>query len=108
MPKCKITVVKRTLNTDIAESSLKSIPGPCELFNDGDQFIVSADLSKPDNFCSWAWNDIYKVVVTLARGGNFSDEMFSGWMKNNNSMITCCTDGIRPVIFKVERVAEEI
>jgi uncharacterized repeat protein (TIGR04076 family) len=68
---------------------------------------VDADLGKPDDFCSWAWNDIYKVVVTLSRGGNFNSEMFEGWMKDNRSMITCCTDGIRPVIFKVERVEEE-
>lgn len=107
MPDCKITVIKRTLNSELAESYIKSVVGPCELFKDGDQFIVPADLSKPDNFCSWAWNDIYKVVVTLSRGGNFNDEMFTGWMKDNSSMITCCTDGIRPVIFKVERVAEE-
>ncbi len=106
MPQCKITVIKRTLNPELAESYVKSKVEPCELFNVGDEFIISPDLSKPDNFCSWAWNDIYKVVVTLSRGGNFNDEMFSGWMKDNSSMITCCTDGIRPVIFKVERFAE--
>jgi uncharacterized repeat protein (TIGR04076 family) len=29
---------------------------------------------------------------------------FGTWMKNKNNFITCCTDGIKPVIFKVERL----
>ena len=37
-------------------------------------------------------------------GGNFSDGMFQNWMKDDKSMVTCCTDGIRPVIFQVERL----
>ena len=28
-------------------------------------------------------------------------------MKNENEMITCCSDGTRPVIFKIERVDYE-
>lgn len=27
-----------------------------------------------------------------------------GWMKEENTMIACCSDGTRPVIFKIERV----
>lgn len=104
---CKITVIKRTLNSELAGNYINSTVGLCELFNDGDEFVITSALTKPDNFCSWAWNDIYKVVVTLARGGNFNDGMFSSWMKDNRSMITCCTDGIRPVIFKVERIEGE-
>lgn len=106
MPKCKITVIKRTLNPELAREHIIMEIGQCELFKDGDEFIVDGGLGKPDNFCSWAWNDIYKTVVTLARGGNFNDGMFTGWMKDGRSMITCCTDGIRPVIFKVERIEE--
>ena len=26
-----------------------------------------------------------------------------GWMKKENEMIACCSDGTRPVIFKIER-----
>ena len=29
------------------------------------------------------------------------------WMKEENTMITCCNDGPRPVIFKIERIDEE-
>jgi uncharacterized repeat protein (TIGR04076 family) len=104
MPQCKITVIKKTLNKELADNYIDMNIGPCELFNEGDEFIVDAELGKPDNFCGWAWNDIYKVVVTLARGGNFNNDMFKGWMKDDRTMLTCCTDGIRPVIFKVERI----
>ena len=29
------------------------------------------------------------------------------WMKGENTMITCCSDGTRPVIFKIERIDYE-
>jgi uncharacterized repeat protein (TIGR04076 family) len=101
---CKITVLKRTLNLELAKQFLKAPVGPCELFQEGQEFIFSSFTGKPQGFCDWAWNDIYKVVVTLARGGNFSHELFEDWMQEEQAMITCCTDGIRPVIFKVEMI----
>mgnify|MGYP001451750124 CR=1 FL=1 len=103
MPKCKITVLKRTLNEDIAKEFVDMSIGPCESFKEGQEFILDF-AQKPEGFCDWAWNDIYKTYVTIARGGNFSEDMFKDWMKDNKSMITCCTDGVRPVIFKVERL----
>ena len=27
-----------------------------------------------------------------------------GWMKDEREMITCCSDGTRPVIFKLQRL----
>lgn len=106
MPGCRITVLKRTLNAELAAEYVEMAVQPCEAFREGQEFVVSPELGKPDNFCTWAWDDIYKTVVTLARGGNFADEMFQGWMKDPNCMVTCCTDGIRPVVFKVERMAK--
>jgi uncharacterized repeat protein (TIGR04076 family) len=29
-----------------------------------------------------------------------------GWTNNEKIMIACCSDGIRPVIFKIERIDE--
>ena len=54
---------------------------------------------KPENFCDWAWHDIYKIVITLVSKGNFDI-----WMKEKGTAISCCTDGIRPVVFKLERI----
>ena len=33
--------------------------------------------------------------------------IMKGWMKKKNEMIACCSDGTRPVIFKIERMDME-
>jgi len=103
MVKCKITVLRRMFNQDFADEFCKEEATPCPVFTEGQEFIYDhyGDGKKPENFCEWAWNDIYKTVFTLASGGTFE-----GWMKDEKSIITCCTDGIRPVVFKVERSDE--
>jgi uncharacterized repeat protein (TIGR04076 family) len=106
MAGCKITVIKRSLNEELADKYISGPVEPCDNYKDGQEFIVSEGLEKPHGFCSWAWNDIYKTVVALSRGGNFNQGLFADWMKDDKSLITCCTDGIRPVIFKVERLEE--
>jgi uncharacterized repeat protein (TIGR04076 family) len=70
----------------------------CSRFNIGQEFIVGEDGEMPEGFCSWAWNDIYKVVTALRFGGNFP------WMKTEGTSISCCTDGLRPVIFELRRI----
>jgi uncharacterized repeat protein (TIGR04076 family) len=54
----------------------------------------------PEGFCSWAWADVQKYVLTLARGGNFLGV-------KPGRFITCCTDGFRPVVFQLERIEPE-
>jgi uncharacterized repeat protein (TIGR04076 family) len=103
MARCKITVIKRSLNPELAEEFINSRVEQCPLFKDGQEFELQFS-QKPEGFCDWAWNDISKIVVALARGGNFNTDIFDGWMKDGKSMITCCTDGVRPVVFKVERL----
>lgn len=105
MSKCKITVLKRSLNSELAKQFIGMEVEQCPSFKEGQEFILDF-AQKPEGFCDWAWNDIYKTYVTIARGGNFSTDMFEGWMKNDKSMITCCTDGIRPVIFNIERIED--
>lgn len=106
MPSCKITILRRTLQPDLAAEYLHSPLGLCPAFSDGQQFLVGPSLQKPNGFCDWAWNDLLKFVTTLSRGGNFSQDIFSGWMRDEASMIACCTDGLRPVVFKIERLIE--
>jgi uncharacterized repeat protein (TIGR04076 family) len=96
MKKCKITVLRRTLNNDLAEDYCQSKIGFCPCFKEGDVFVAGFD--QPDKFCGWAWNDIYRFVSVLLSGGNYSSGVFEGWM------IVCCTDAIRPVIFKIELI----
>ena len=104
MVKCKITVVKKTLNKDLAKKYCKKAVGPCAKWTVGDTFIAGRD--KPEGFCDWAWNDIFRSVAILFAGGNFSKGTFEGWMKDENTIIACCTDGVRPVIFKLERIED--
>jgi uncharacterized repeat protein (TIGR04076 family) len=103
MPKCKITVIKKTLNEELAKKYCGKKVGPCERFKVGDEFV--AGLEKPEGFCDWAWNDMSRSHIALLTGGSFSN-LFKGWMKDDRAMIACCTDGIRPVIFKIERVED--
>ncbi len=58
----------------------------------------------PEGFCAWAWADISKMVVSLMAGASFDRGLFEKWMKDGSSAVACCTDGFRPVIFKLERI----
>jgi len=106
MAKVRITVVERTFNEEISrefgsESFLAGRGfGPCPNFEDGQVFVLDA-LSKPERFCNWAWADIHREVRTVAFGGGFP------WVNTPNSAICCCTDGMKPVVFKVERIEED-
>lgn len=101
MSKCKITVVKRTVNQDLIDEYLSDDRknfGLCQAYDDGQEFIIESFPLKPDGFCDWAWADIHRDVVAVMFGGSYS------WINQPGTAITCCTDGLRPVIFKVERI----
>ena len=94
----KITVLKRLVLSDL-DKYKKEPSVACALFNDGQEF-VSKGIQIPEGFCSWAWADIQRDVAVLALNGNFD------WVKDEGIGISCCTDGFRPVIFKLERMEE--
>lgn len=91
----KITVMKRLFHQDLVDSYADdpSSWAPCQLFDDGAEFITSerAPWEMPDGFCHWAWGDISKLVYGMARGGQ-------------DVFVACCTDGYRPVVFKLEKM----
>jgi uncharacterized repeat protein (TIGR04076 family) len=92
-------------NPEIAQEYRRpDVPkGPCPFFSAGQEFIVQYLAQQPEGFkCEWAWHDIHKVLLTLMLRGNFGT-----WMKDENMFITCCTDGVKPVIFKIERIEDE-
>ncbi len=101
-PTCKITVLKTLYHQDLAEEYRRPglRTGPCHFFEEGQEFIVKYLVERPEGFaCDWAWDDIHKVLLALMVKGDFGT-----WMKDPNMFITCCTDGIKPVVFKVERI----
>jgi len=91
----RITVLKKHFHKEFVE---KYTTNPecwteCKLFEVGQEFVTSSEApwEMPAGFCGWAWADIQKMVYGMARGGQ---DMF----------VTCCTDGYRPVVFKLEKL----
>jgi len=100
MKKCKITVLKRHFDEDLAEEYGAEGLGKCPAHNEGQ--IYYADYAKPEGFCDEAWKAIYQYVFALAHGS----ECFynSGeWIDKPGVAICSCNDGLRPVIFKIEK-----
>jgi uncharacterized repeat protein (TIGR04076 family) len=88
-------VLKKIYNKDLVDKYyLKKDYPNCDIFKQGQEFIYGEDeiISKPKDFCGWAWDDIQKVIY---------DVMIT---KKKNNVIVSCTDGVRPVIFRVERL----
>ena len=105
MSKVKITVIKKYFYEDLADAYLtegKAV-GPCPLLEVGDSFLFEGSAVMPKGFCPWAWIDIYRGVSALAAGATYTP-----WNNKDGMQILCCTDGVRPVVFSVEAVNDEI
>ena len=102
MPKIKITVVKKVNNKDMFGDNppvaFTATP-ECDRVEMGQEFI-SNQGECPSGFCSWAFADIQRDITHLRLGGDFP------WIKDEGTMLSCCTDGVRPVIFKLERIED--
>lgn len=97
--KVKITVLRRMSNRDLYEeyADASELEPLCEHFQEGQEFMVET-LEMPKGFCDWAWADIQRDALILALSGN------APWIRKEGVLISCCTDGLRPVVFKLERV----
>lgn len=124
--KVKLTVIDKKLYPEL-QSQYCADPnsGACPCYNIGDEFVFER-YGKADDFwhiglktlkqtaktadeiaggtsfphCSEAWDAISRYIYAGLRGGS----IMRGWMKDERVMITCCSDGTRPVIFKIERL----
>jgi len=100
MADVRITVVKRSLNKDLIDAYVperSETAAPCSLFEDGQQFIVAGPFpSRPDGFCDWAWADIHRNVAMGCLGADLPP----------GCAFPSCTDGLRPVTFRIERIEE--
>jgi len=102
MTAVRIKVLKRDLYPDLVKQYGGHEIQQCEVFREGQEFITG--MRRPDDFCDWAWNDIYRPVITLLNNGSFGQSGSGGWMKDDKTMVACCTDGFRPVSFLLERI----
>lgn len=98
--KVKITVLKRFDPSEVFQSSPVTFikpTGACEMFSDGQEFVVE-NLIMPKEFCPMTWISNMQQCTTLSYGVNFP------WFKEEGVSVNCCIDGLRPVIFKLERI----
>ena len=101
--KVKITVLKTLYHADLVNEYIlperQAAYGPCYRFKPGDEFIINS-FEFPENFCPWAWADIHREVMMMMMNAEVPIS------SNPGNIIAACTDGLRPVIFKIERVDE--
>ncbi len=70
MKKVKITILKTTLDKELAaEYGIDGLTA-CPMMKAGDVFY--ADYAKPQGFCDEAWKAIYQYVFALAHGADKS------------------------------------
>ena len=115
MARVKITVVKKLNVKDLygnnppAIINEETLTPECHRFTVGQEFFIdtSRDISDPQSwencprgFCTWAYADIQRDISHILFGGSYP------WLKEKGVIITCCTDGLRPVIFRIERVED--
>ncbi len=99
----RITVIKRHSFQDLVDEyvpdDLRPTWGACGKFTDGQVFDY--DGTPPEGFCSRAWASIWGDLSVIMCAGNAS------WINRPGTMITCCNDGLTPVVFKLERVEND-
>ena len=104
--KVKITVIKkldmRELFDDQDVGAADGFGPVCTAFEVGDEFIIDSAMGIPKGFCQGAFMDVSRFVSGLRFGANYP------WMKEQGAVICSCFDGLRPVIFKLERMDEDI
>ncbi len=72
-----------------------------ELSSSQDRFTISGQVNSPANISSDSDIEmIARYIYTGLQGGS----IMKGWMRDENTMITCCNDGTILVIFKIERI----
>ncbi len=90
--KCRITVLRKDFNADFYRLSPYGQASACGRFEVGRQFETENPWDPPAGFCQWAWADLRAIVHRIHAG-------------NATPMVACCTDGLRPVFFKLEALA---
>ncbi len=100
----KVTVIKRAAFNDLIQEYVpegrKETYGTCGRFTDGQVFEVRGGVP-PAGFCARAWASIFGDLAVVELGGDAS------WINRPNTMITCCNDGLTPVVFRIERLIED-
>ena len=124
--KCKMTVLDKKLYPELqAQYCADPDSGPCPCYRVGDEYVFER-YGAADSFwhmgagtlvnaagpaegiagsagmphCSEAWDAVSRYIYTALQGGS----IMRGWMRDERVMIACCSDGTRPVVFKLQRL----
>lgn len=101
MKKVKITILRRSVYTDLIKEYENPATAPCR--SKIGSVYYSVDAKRPEGLCEIAWEEtLYPFVKKLAEGGG---SFYGDWMKDPYSAMVSCNDGFRPVTFLLE--AEE-
>ena len=100
MKKVKITVLKTTLDRELAAEYGAEGLTACPMMREGQVFY--ADYAKPEGLCDEAWKAIYQYVFALAHGAGEDVFYYGDWIRTPGVAICSCNDGLRPVIFTLE------
>ncbi|MFX1284205.1 MAG: TIGR04076 family protein [Promethearchaeota archaeon] len=101
MTTIKITVIKKFSPEEIfgqeiiRHSTGKAIP-ICSM-EEGKEYFVESEYEMPDDFCPRFWYDTHDIITMFICGGDFE------YPKPNVTYVPC-RDGVRPVIFKIEKI----
>lgn len=87
----KITVLKNSVQEEFQKFRPNSKIAACTVQKEGQEFLLKSVWSKPEGMCEWAWADL-RPVIHAVNGGQ------------PQRMVSCCTDGYRPVFFLVEKI----
>lgn len=96
--KIKITIIKQTIYKDLMDKYELPLEVPCTL-KVGQVFYTEGQM--PAGFCDVAWETIKVFVDKLLKGEN---KFYGDWLKNPDSAIISCNDGVRPMSFLIEKV----
>ena len=103
MKKIRIEVIKLNFDEELAKAYAVDGFGQCPIHKLGDVYYTG--FMKPQGLCDEAWKAIYQYVFALSHG---ADGWYDNtWIKPPGVAICSCNDGLRPVIFKIERTDED-
>lgn len=99
----RVTVLRRECYADLQSAFLNEPEsGPCPLFTTGQTIelddATAREMVARGEFCGKAWECIKSCACAGAEGCDSRTSM------TGVAGIACCSDGTRPVVFKVERV----
>jgi len=102
LKKVKITVIKKFDPKEIfgheiiRQSTGKPIP-MCSM-EKGKEYFVENIYEMPDDFCPRVWYETHDIITMFFYGGDFE-------YPEPGVTYVPCNDGVRPVIFKIEKIS---